>query len=119
MGLSVKIRRAPLFTKPSGRPIHCPTFLIAEPNAELPWRCKSLETFRIDFTESRSSHLLFQGHAFLQTSVPPALFSFLLGLMKFLERFSTWPFVIYRAARGVFDCGEHLATTRLLATVMP
>lgn len=24
------------------------------------------------------------------------------GLMKFLERFSTWPFVIYRAALGVF-----------------
>jgi undecaprenyl-diphosphatase len=24
------------------------------------------------------------------------------GLMKFLERFSTWPFVIYRAGLGVF-----------------
>jgi undecaprenyl-diphosphatase len=24
------------------------------------------------------------------------------GLMRFLERFSTWPFVIYRAALGVF-----------------
>jgi len=24
------------------------------------------------------------------------------GLMKFLERFSTWPFVIYRAALGIF-----------------
>jgi undecaprenyl-diphosphatase len=24
------------------------------------------------------------------------------GLMKFLERFSTWPFVIYRALLGVF-----------------
>ncbi len=25
-----------------------------------------------------------------------------LGLMKFLERFSTWPFVIYRALLGIF-----------------
>jgi len=24
------------------------------------------------------------------------------GLMRFLERFSTWPFVIYRAALGAF-----------------
>ena len=24
------------------------------------------------------------------------------GLMKFLERFSTWPFIVYRAALGVF-----------------
>jgi undecaprenyl-diphosphatase len=24
------------------------------------------------------------------------------GLMKFLERFSTWPFVIYRALLGIF-----------------
>ena len=24
------------------------------------------------------------------------------GLMKFLEKFSTWPFVFYRAAMGIF-----------------
>lgn len=35
---------------------------------------------------------------------PAALHPFfaIWGLMKFLERFSTWPFVIYRAVLGVF-----------------
>jgi undecaprenyl-diphosphatase len=29
-------------------------------------------------------------------------FAAIWGLMKFLERFSTWPFIIYRAVLGVF-----------------
>ncbi|MDO8728328.1 MAG: undecaprenyl-diphosphate phosphatase, partial [bacterium] len=30
------------------------------------------------------------------------------GLMRFLERFSAWPFIVYRAALGVFLIGAVL-----------
>ncbi|SDT36715.1 undecaprenyl-diphosphate phosphatase [Pseudomonas fuscovaginae UPB0736] len=43
------------------------------------------------------SHLLF-GIAVASVSAFAAIW----GLMRFLERFSTWPFVIYRAALGIF-----------------
>ncbi len=43
------------------------------------------------------SHLLFG----LVVASVSAFFA-IWGLMKFLERFSTWPFVIYRALLGVF-----------------
>lgn len=43
------------------------------------------------------SHLLF---GLLVASL--SAFAAIWGLMKFLEKFSTWPFVIYRAALGVF-----------------
>lgn len=43
------------------------------------------------------SHLLF---GLLVASI--SAFAAIWGLMKFLEKFSTWPFVIYRATLGVF-----------------
>lgn len=43
------------------------------------------------------AHLLF---GLLVASV--SAFAAIWGLMKFLERFSTWPFVVYRAALGIF-----------------
>jgi undecaprenyl-diphosphatase len=42
-------------------------------------------------------HLLF---GLLVASV--SAFAAIWGLMKFLERFSTWPFVVYRAFLGTF-----------------
>lgn len=43
------------------------------------------------------SHLLF---GLLVASL--SAFAAIWGLMKFLERFSTWPFVVYRASLGIF-----------------
>jgi len=43
------------------------------------------------------THLLF---GLLVASI--SAFVAIWGLMKFLERFSTWPFVVYRASLGVF-----------------
>lgn len=42
-------------------------------------------------------HLLF---GLLIASI--SAFAAIWGLMKFLERFSTWPFVVYRAGLGIF-----------------
>lgn len=65
----------------------------------------SIAVARLDFIELKSmgllalaarSHLLF---GLLVASL--SAFAAIFGLMRFLERFSTWPFVIYRAGLGV------------------
>lgn len=49
-------------------------------------------------------------------------FATIWGLMRFLERFSTWPFAVYRVLWGHFParrCGNRLAAMNYLGADVP
>ena len=73
------------------------SFLIGLPAIALAGLKELWVLWQAHLTTTAWSHLLF---GLLVASV--SAFAAIWGLMKFLERFSTWPFVIYRASLGVF-----------------
>lgn len=61
-----------------------------------------------EFWELHKAHLSAHGWSLLALGLAVAAissFAAIWGLMRFLERFSTWPFVIYRAVLGVVVLG--------------
>jgi undecaprenyl-diphosphatase len=73
------------------------SFLIGLPAIALAGIKELWVLYRAHIAADAWMHLLF---GLLVASV--SAFAAIWGLMKFLERFSTWPFVVYRAALGIF-----------------
>src|SRR5471032_2026178 len=73
------------------------SFLLGLPAIALAGLKELLVLFHADLPAHAWPHLIFG----LVVASVSAFFA-IWGLMKFLERFSTWPFVIYRALLGIF-----------------